>query len=593
MQPVTKQTLRIYWEHSVRYKRVVVMLLLTTVLASAGGVAAPMLTRHLYKSMDMQGPAGADVQMSWFWYIASLAFLMQINYRTRQFGVNFHQPRVMSDLLCTCYRYLLYHSNGFFTNNFVGSIVTRVRRYPNSFERISDTLLFELLPTTFRVGFTLAVLMYVRWQIGLMALVWSVMYVACAYAFARYKLPFDIELSSQDTKTTAHLADTMTNNSNIQTFASEQREIESFDGITEELFRRRRYSWNLMFYSEIVQGVAMITLELAVLYVSWRYWLIGQLSLVDLLMFQTYLALIFERLWNFSSNLKNIYESLADANEMTEMLIQPHEVADVPNAPALVATKGAIVFEGVGFHYHAEEPVFRDFDLAISPGEKVGLVGPSGAGKSSVVKIMLRLKDIQSGRILIDGQDIAKVTQESLRRSISLVPQDPILFHRSLMENIRYGRPDATEAEVVAAARAAHAHEFIIRTPKGYETLVGERGVKLSGGERQRVAIARAILENAPILVMDEATSSLDYESEKLVQDALGVLMKDKTTIVIAHRLPTIRRMDRIVVLEKGKVVEDGSHSRLLEREDSIYFKLWNIQADSLATEIVTEAVAV
>lgn len=595
MQIVTKQTLRIYWEHSVRYKGTVVILLLTTLLASAGGVTAPMFTRQLFKSMAQDGPAGADIQVAWIWHIATLAVLMQINYRFRHFKVNFHQPRVVSDLMCTCYRHLLYHSQGFFTNNFVGSLVTKVRRYSHSYGRISDTLLYQLMPTAYRVAFTLVILTYVRWQIGMMTLAWSVLYTTCVFAFARYKLQFDIRLSRQDTKTTAQLADTLTNNSNITSFAGEKREIERFEEITEELYRRRRFSWNLMFFAEIVQGLAMVTLEIAVLYASWRYWQAGQLSLVDLMMFQVYLGIIFERLWDFNSHLKNVYEGLADANEMTEILMLPHEVVDAPNASALVVSGGGITFENVEFRYHPEAPpILSGLNLFIRPGAKVGLVGPSGAGKSTVTKLVLRFKDIQSGRISIDGQDISQVTQESLRRSISLVPQDPTLFHRSIRENIGYGKPDATDEEIIAAAKAAHAHEFISAFPDKYGTFVGERGVKLSGGERQRVAIARAILENAPILLMDEATSSLDSESEKLVQDALSTLMEGRTTIIIAHRLQTIRKMDRIIVIEKGKVVEDGPHSSLLEDPNSIYFKLWNIQNDDVVTSSVApEAVTV
>jgi len=254
------------------------------------------------------------------------------------------------------------------------------------------------------------------------------------------------------------------------------------------------------------------------------------------------------------------------------------EIADIKRATKLKVKNGEISFENVCFAYENNGNVVDNFSLDIKPKETVALVGSSGAGKTTLVKLILRMFDIQKGKILIDGQDISKVTQESLRQSVSLVPQDPILFHRSLMENIRYGKPNATNKEVFRASKLAHCDEFISRLKNGYDTFVGERGIKLSGGERQRVAIARAILRDAPILIMDEATSSLDSESEKFIQDSLDKLMKEKTVIVVAHRLSTIKKVDRIVVIDKKKIVEDGTHKSLIELKNGIYKKLWDIQ---------------
>jgi ATP-binding cassette, subfamily B, bacterial len=284
-------------------------------------------------------------------------------------------------------------------------------------------------------------------------------------------------------------------------------------------------------------------------------------------------------LWNVGRAIRKLYEALANADEMIEILNTPHEVKDARNAKELQVQTGRIEFQNVYFSFNKTRRILKDMNLVIKPKEKVALVGPSGAGKSTITKLLFRFFDVERGKIIVGNQNIAKVTQDSLRENIALVPQEPILFHRTIMDNIRYGRRDAMDKEVIEAAKRAHAHEFIEGLQDGYETFVGERGVKLSGGERQRVAIARAILKNAPILVLDEATSSLDSESEALIQEALEELMRDKTTIVIAHRLSTIMKMDRIVVIEDGKVTESGTHKQLLRKKDNIYKKLWEIQA--------------
>ena len=285
-----------------------------------------------------------------------------------------------------------------------------------------------------------------------------------------------------------------------------------------------------------------------------------------------------DRLVAIQNDLRRIYDAIADGTEMVEILQKPHDIQDISNAKILQVATGSVLFKQVNFGFGENKSVLSNLSLDIPGGQRVALVGPSGAGKSTITKLLLRLFDIKGGTIEIDGQDIAKVTQDSLREHIAFVPQEPVLFHRSLMDNIRYGRRDATDDEVIEAAKQAHCHEFISGLAEGYNTFVGERGVKLSGGERQRVAIARAILKNAPILILDEATSSLDSESESLIQDALATLMQNKTVLVIAHRLSTIMKMDRIVVLEGGKVVADGTHEQLLT-ENGLYHKLWSIQA--------------
>ena len=284
-------------------------------------------------------------------------------------------------------------------------------------------------------------------------------------------------------------------------------------------------------------------------------------------------------MWGFTRLVRDMYQGYADAKEMVEIIKLPHEIKDAPGSKDLAVESGQIEFKDLTFSFNKTRKVLNDINLTIKPGEKVALVGPSGAGKTTFVRLLLRLYSATSGEILIDGQDISKITQESLRKNISMVPQDPILFHRTLAENIAYGKRGASKKEIENAANLAHCDEFIKDLPQGLDTFVGERGIKLSGGERQRVAIARAILKNAPILVLDEATSSLDSNSEMLIQDALNNLMQNKTVIVIAHRLSTIQKMDKIIVVDDGRIIEQGSHSELLKNEYSLYKKLWELQA--------------
>ncbi|MBP9772170.1 MAG: ATP-binding cassette domain-containing protein, partial [Candidatus Pacebacteria bacterium] len=310
----------------------------------------------------------------------------------------------------------------------------------------------------------------------------------------------------------------------------------------------------------------------------------GVLTIGDFVLFQTYIISLVERLWGFGHVIKALYQAFADGKEMVEILDTPYGVEDVPNAGTLKVTEGKIDFTDVVFNFNETRTVLDKFSLSIAPGEKIAFIGPSGAGKTTVTKLLFRFYDLTSGAITIDGQEISKMTQDSLRDAMALVPQEPILFHRSLMDNIRYGRRDATDEEVMEAAKKARCHEFISSLPDGYETMVGERGVKLSGGERQRVAIARAILKDAPILVLDEATSSLDSESEHLIQEALNILMEGKTVIVIAHRLSTIITMDRIIVIEGGNIRAMGTHDQLLKK-DELYKKLWSIQAGGFLKE--------
>lgn len=492
------------------------------------------------------------------------------------------ESRTMKDLTDHCFRYLQNHSNKFFTDNFSGALVKRVNRFSAGFEAIADQCTMNLGPTAIRAILIIAVLFWRNTMLGLVFLGWTVIFICFNIFFAKWKLKYDLIRAELDTKVTARLSDTINNSINLKLFDGIDREVSRFENLTERHLGARYKSWKLGWNSDSIQGGSIRALEIIVLVMSVRYWLLGILTIGDFIMLRSYLSQLTNKVREVGQSVRRVYEAMADANEMTEILLAPHEVKDANRAAALAVPKGMVEFRNVQFSYlGGANLVIRDFNLKIRNGERVGIVGPSGGGKSTILKLLARLYDIDSGAILIDHQNIAGVTQNSLHGNIAYVPQDPILFHRTLMENIRYSRPGATDDEVIAAAKLAHCHEFISNFPAGYETLVGERGVKLSGGERQRVAIALAILMNAPILVLDEATSSLDSESELYIQDSLLKLVVGRTVIAVAHRFSTIRKMDRIVVVNDGHIIEEGSHDLLIKIKHGVYQRLWNLQSTS------------
>ncbi len=583
MNELSKKTFLIFYRHSKPYAKTIAVVVLGLIAGVAFDTYQPFLFRTLFNQLAA-GNRGAVAQMlDVVWKIFLIGGLSWVSWRTSQFALNFYEARVMSNLLNTCFVYLQQHSYSFFSDNFAGSLVRKINRYSRTFEDLADITFQNLSQTILQIGIIIAVLFLYYRALGGIVLAWSVAYIYFNYRFAKWKIKYDVARAAMDTKVTGQMADTVTNNINLKLFNGLTRETADYQRLTGELFRLRYLGWNLGQISETIQGALVVFLEFAVMYSAVLLWQRGRLTVGDFALLQAYLVQIFTLLWNFGRFVRRIYESVADANEMTEILLTPHEVQDRPGATELIAGKSGIEFRNVIFAYGDNEPVFKNFNLQLGAGERVALIGPSGGGKTTIVKLLLRFVDIQGGEILVSGQNIAAVTQDSLRANIALVPQEPILFHRNLMENIRYGRPGASDDQVIAAAKAAHAHEFISRFPQSYGTFVGERGIKLSGGERQRVAIARAILKNAPILVLDEATSSLDSESEHLIQDALKNLMRDKTVIVIAHRLSTIMQMDRIVVLENGKITEQGKHEELLKMEQGTYQRLWEIQAGGFA----------
>lgn len=581
MENNSKLTLKIYWHYTIKHSLQFFAVVFSVIILRILDTLVPVYLKNFFNVLSAGGEKNvvAGQLMHILFIIAIIGVTNWALWRVATLAASALESRVIFELSNYCFQYLQKHSFGFFNNNFVGSLVKRVNRFTRSYETITDRVIFNILQLVTEVFMIVIILMRVNYILGVTMIAWTVLFAIVSFIFTQYKLKYDLQRSDADTKATGLLADTITNNANVKLFNGFDREVKSMTTANNEVRRLRLFTWNLSNVFEATQGGLSVMLELGLMYLAIRMWQKGILTVGDFILIQTYVLNIVSRIWDFGRIVQHMYEDFADADEMTKILNTPHEIVDIPKAKGLSVKTGNIIFDKISFYYHNTRPVFKNFNLNISPKEKVALVGPSGAGKTTIVKLILRMYELSSGKITIDNQDIAKVTQESLWKNISMVPQDPILFHRSLMENIRYGKPVAKDREVILAAKLAHCHEFISGFPDGYNTYVGERGVKLSGGERQRVAIARAILRNAPVLVLDEATSSLDSESEHYIQDALAHLMRDKTVIVIAHRLSTIMKMDRIVVIDGGKIVEEGTHKQLLENKSGHYYKLWNFQA--------------
>lgn len=472
---------------------------------------------------------------------------------------------------------LITHSYNFFNDNFAGSLVTKVKRFTQSYETTIEILFKNFWELILSVIFSVTALYFQSPILALYLLVWCVLYSILMIPFIKGKLKIDVKWAQSDSRVTGALSDAISNIFNIKIFSAFKKEKGTFQNVVQDYVYKFSESNRYYVIRASIQAFLMVLFHIFILYTMINLWNKGVITVGVFVMTYIFILGVFDRIWDLSNGLIRLMKAMTDAKEMVDILDKVPDISDPQNPEKLRITDGEIKFEDVSFEYVDDTEVFNDFNLHIQKGQKVGLVGHSGSGKSTITKMLLRFVDLKKGTISIDGQDITSITQDDLRSKISYVPQDTILFHRSIMENIAYSKADATEEEVIEAAKKAHAHEFIIGFKDGYSTLVGERGVKLSGGERQRIAIARAMLKDAPILVLDEATSSLDSVSESYIQQAFDELMKDKTTIVIAHRLSTIQKMDRILVLEKGQIIEDGTHADLLAK-GGVYSSLWEHQ---------------
>jgi ATP-binding cassette subfamily B protein len=494
--------------------------------------------------------------------------------------------RIQSEIASRILRHLTAKSLGYHSNRMSGGIVSDANKLIGAVERFWDTLLFNAIPIATTIISVCVALSFVFWQFAIVLAVLSITMIFVIVKSQNNIAPTSRIVSEKSSAMTAHLADTIGNIAVVKAFAKEETEINRYENLISEWRNANFKEMKKVLLTTGSFGVMLTAMNIcafiaAILATEYHIASIGVIYLVI-----SYTINVVSRLWSVSNTTRSYLRVIGDASPMIDTLCEKTEINDLVNPEKFTMKKGEIGFNDITFtHNENDHELFSHFNLAIKPGEQIGLVGKSGSGKTTLTHLLLRFSDIDKGSITIDGQDITKITQADLHKAIAYVPQESMLFHRSLRDNIAYSKPNATDQEIYEAAKQANVTDFIKDLPKGFDTLVGERGVKLSGGQRQRIAIARAILKDAPILILDEATSALDSENEKLIQTALTRLMKGRTSIVIAHRLSTIAKLDRIIVLDNGNIVEQGAHDELIASKNSVYAKLWKHQSGNFIDE--------
>lgn len=584
---LTTQTLKLYWQAAWKYRKYVIGLLISIPIGNlALRHLPPLIVAAIIDKLSNNDYIKGDVWSSFGSDILIYTLLTfgggVIAWRFIIFMIWKLESNVQRDLYQKMFSKYISLGADFHANSFGGSLVSQTSKMVGAYVRLQDTFAFQIY--TLFISYTfISIVMYNRAPEFIWAMwIFSIAFIAFAITLSKPVRKLTAIEADRQNKVTGNLADSITNVMAIKSFAGSTSERKSFNKNTEKLYNSMI---NVMWATtkrDTASSIITSTIAAAALVAGIYAVSVGNAEISTVFLLFAYTADMTERLWQLSTSALRTYNrAIGDAQQAIITLNTESTVTDVTAPQLLKPRGGSLEFKDMDFSHaeSADDALFEKFNLAIPAGSKVGLVGHSGSGKTTLTKLLLRFMDVDGGAILIDGQDIALTTQDDLRRNIAYVPQEPLLFHRSLAENIAYGKPGASQAEIEEAAKLAHAHEFIKTLPEGYDTLVGERGVKLSGGQRQRIAIARAMIKDAPILLLDEATSALDSESEALIQDALWKLMEGKTAIVIAHRLSTVQKMDQIVVLDNGKILEQGSHKQLLSKKTGAYTKLWSHQS--------------
>jgi len=579
---MNKKTLKIYWGHVRKNKRTFFLML---ILIPVGATFIDSILPYTLSLAIGSLSSGGESLETILWYSALVGVLgASFNFLGFKSMV-IHESNMLKELRESTFESLVQKDNDFFNSQKIGAMTSRYIDFVRSYVTIQDLFIIRTLGFVLTVGSGLFILGLQSLLVsGIVASLILLLIIQIRWS-AKTRAPWRHERKTLVSEIHGDVADALTNNLIVKSYAGEDSEINTLHKKTERFTKIYRKDIGFVMTEGSVRVLLMVAVQILTIVISAQLIQSNQMSLATAIFILAYMQRIGSQLFALSDIINGYDQAFLDAEPMTRMLLTDNNTADQPDSVSLSIKSPSIKLKNVSYNYpDNDEDVLSDLSLEIKDGQKVGLVGHSGAGKSTLVSLLLRFADPTNGSIEISNTDISTVTQKSLRENIAYVPQEPMLFHRTLRENITYGKIDATENQINEAITKANALDFIQKLPKGLDTLVGERGIKLSGGQRQRVAIARAILKDAPILILDEATSALDSESEKLIQDSLVKLMKNRTSIVIAHRLSTIAKLDRIVVLDNGKIIEDGTHQQLLDANKT-YAKLWKHQSGGFIEE--------